>query len=539
MVTGDNGPCVPEKRRRGGLPAWEPTKSRADPIGNMMEGRKPRVVAEYIYRDPEGQPSRKVTRTEPKGFSQYRWAGSAWQAGVKGVPLYPYRLPEMLAAIHDTVFICEGEKDADRLASLGYVATTNPMGAGKWHPDLSKWFAGKVCYILADNDDAGRDHARKVANELHPIADSVRVVELPGLPDKGDASDWLDAEPEHGFRMVETALEFPVWIPEAEGEMMQPSPASTITAHDLQAMTFPPVSYVIPGYVVEGLSLLAGKPKIGKSWLVLDMAVAVARGGFVLGDIKCPEGDVLYAALEDNPRRLQNRMKKVLGSQPWPKRLEFKTDMPRLNEGGVEVLIGWIKRCQKPRLIIVDTLAKVRAIKKGNEDPYASDYAAVTGLKAIADEYGIAIVLVHHVRKMDADDPLDTVSGTTGLTGAVDSILVLNRSRQGVTLYGRGRDIEEIEKAAEFNRDTCRWIVKGDAQNVQRSDARNEILAVLKAGEPMTAREVHDLCNDLEYENVRKLLQRMVATGDVNREARGKYRFNGTSQASQASQDDE
>jgi hypothetical protein len=228
----------------------------------------------------------------------------------------------------------------------------------------------------------------------------------------------------------------------------------------------------------------------------------------------------------------------VVQSQPWPKRLEFETNMPRLNEGGLEFLANWIKGSEKPKLIIVDTLAKVRAVKKANEDPYAADYAAVTGLKAIADEYGVAVVLVHHVRKMEADDPIDTVSGTTGLTGAVDSIIVLNRTSQGVTLYGRGRDIEEIDKAAEFNRNTCRWTIKGDAEDVQRSDARNEILAALKdSDEAMTAREVHDLCDELTYEHVRKLLRRMVAMGEVNKVGRGRYIA--TSQVSQVSHEDE
>ena len=189
----------------------------------------------------------------------------------------------------------------------------------------------------------------------------------------------------------------------------------------------------------------------------------------------------------------------------------------------MEFLANWIKGREKPKLIIVDTLAKVRAVKKANEDPYAADYAAVTGLKAIADECGVAVVLVHHVRKMEADDPIDTVSGTTGLTGAVDSILVLNRTSQGVTLYGRGRDIEEIDKAAEFNRNTCRWTIKGDAEEVHRTDERTVILEALADNqEPMTPAEIAD-AKGLPRNNVKQLLFKMSKAGEVLKEKRGRY----------------
>jgi len=114
----------------------------------------------------------------------------------------------------------------------------------------------------------------------------------------------------------------------------------------LQLMTFAPIKYVVPSVIVEGLSILAGKPKLGKSWLMLHAAIAVARGGFTLGSIHCIEGDVLYCSLEDNERRLQSRMTKLLGVVPkWPKRFQYFTlsdDFPRLNNGGLDWLKEWI-----------------------------------------------------------------------------------------------------------------------------------------------------------------------------------------------------
>jgi hypothetical protein len=154
----------------------------------------------------------------------------------------------------------------------------------------------------------------------------------------------------------------------------QPAP----NAVELRNMTFQPIKYVVPGVIVEGLTLLAGKPKLGKSWLLLHAAIAVARGGFTLGDIHCTEGDVLYCALEDNLRRLKSRLTKLLGGEPPPERLHFKCEMPRLAEGGLDAIKSWIASVSHPRLIIIDTLAMVRAAAKPKEQTaYDADYNSV------------------------------------------------------------------------------------------------------------------------------------------------------------------
>jgi hypothetical protein len=178
-----------------------------------------------------------------------------------------------------------------------------------------------------------------------------------------------------------------------------------VTMEAMQAMTFSPIKYVVPGIFVEGLTLFAGKPKIGKSWLLMHAAIAVARGGFTLGELHCIEGDVLYCALEDNLRRLQSRGRKLLpGEQIWPARLSFICELPRLTEGGLDAIREWIKSKPQPRLVIIDTLAMVRSARKREESTYEADYAAVLALRELANEFGIAIVLVHHLRKADSDD---------------------------------------------------------------------------------------------------------------------------------------
>jgi hypothetical protein len=170
-------------------------------------------IAEYIYKTKEGEPSRKVCRTADKQFPQFQWTGTAWQSGVKGVPILPYRLPELMRAnVEMPVYIVEGEKDCDALAKIGFVATTNPMGAGKWKSELNNYFSNRHVLVIPDNDDAGRNHAEQVARNLDPVAASVRVVHLPLTMKGGDVSDWLKDDPT-GARLARECRAAPIWEP--------------------------------------------------------------------------------------------------------------------------------------------------------------------------------------------------------------------------------------------------------------------------------------------------------------------------------------
>jgi RecA-family ATPase len=294
-------------------------------------------------------------------------------------------------------------------------------------------------------------------------------------------------------------------------------------AVELEQMQFDPIKSVVPGIFVEGLTLFCGKPKAGKSWLLLHAAHAIARAGFTLGDLHCLEGDVLYCSLEDPPRRLQSRMRKLFGAQPRSVRLKFKTKVPRLAEGGLDMLRAWIVSAPNPRLIAIDTLAMVRMPNRKDQSAYDADYAAVIGLRELAHEFGLAIVVVHHVRKMEADDPFDTISGTLGLTGCPDAIVVLKRDSTGTMLLARGRDIEEVEKAVTFNKQTCVWTIEGDADEVRRSEQQRKILAALRDAEgPQTPIQIaRDI--GMKRENVQFLVRKMALDGSLQRAGRGRY----------------
>jgi hypothetical protein len=233
--------CKDFVREKAGLCPWvQRTHVEGEPSTAIRGGSPQRwtAVAEYIYRDPEGRRSRKVVRTADKQFPQYRWTGSNWQLGVRDVPIYPYRLQDVIAS--DTVFVVEGEKDVDRLAGLGFAATTNPMGAGKWAPELNRWFDGKKVYVIPDNDEPGLRHARDVATQLLPHAAEVRLLELPGLAEKQDVSDWLDLDPDNASVLIDLAEAAPLWCPTIEGALGRRTEAPRgLTAAALKGMVFP------------------------------------------------------------------------------------------------------------------------------------------------------------------------------------------------------------------------------------------------------------------------------------------------------------
>jgi biotin operon repressor len=280
----------------------------------------------------------------------------------------------------------------------------------------------------------------------------------------------------------------------------------------------------VQDYVAEGLSVLAGAPKLGKSWWALNVAVAVAANEPAFGSVRCEAGDVLYLALEDNQRRLQSRLR-FMGCDTPPERLTFCTQWPTLADGAVKQIADWADNVARPTLVIVDVLAKVRDASNGRDSAYDTDYRTLTGLQELAGQRNIAIVALHHTRKLDADDPFDSVSGTRGLTGAADTVLVLKKDHAtGRTiLYGRGRDIAEIETAFELDGEHGTWRVLGEPRRVAKTIEQQEIQNLLEdVGEPMKLAEIAEALGKSKP-NVSKMLCKMVEQGIVTKTATGSY----------------
>jgi hypothetical protein len=303
---------------------------------------------------------------------------------------------------------------------------------------------------------------------------------------------------------------------------------NVVTAAELRTMQFEPMRWVLPDYITEeSVTLLVGRPKIGKSWLMLNLALACASsGGDVLGSMP-PHGDVLYLALEDGNRRLQRRIDKILlpFNGAWPPSLTFVPmgSWPRADQGGLDKIEDWCASAAHPVLVLIDTLARFRKFADGKQQLYAADTEAIASLQKIAVKFHLAIVVGHHDRKAEADDDFDTVSGTLGLTGAADTVMLLKRKPHGVILSVRGRDVEERETAMHFDKATWRWTILGEASVVRRSVERNRVIAAI--AERGGSASVSEIMPEVELNRnaLDLLLGRMVRHGEIVRIGRGKY----------------
>lgn len=279
----------------------------------------------------------------------------------------------------------------------------------------------------------------------------------------------------------------------------------TITSRELARLELPKLKWVLPGIIPEGLTLLAARPKKGKSWFALNLALAVATGGAFL-DTQVPPGEVLFLALEDNRYRMQSRQAIVLGHTDGVDNLEFCLYSGKMPEAATAVA-SWIEAHPATRLVVVDTLAKVKRARKRDEGLYEHDYSALEPLKELADRYRIAIIVITHTNQAQqlADD-LDAVTGSSGTTGGVDNVLLMKDLEHGTLLYGRGRDIPvDPEVIMSFDADRATWM----RSVLQEIDPAAELLAWadnnLKPGEKVP--------NSKDLRELAKMSQSQIKTG--------------------------
>lgn len=437
---------------------------------------------------------------------------------VKAEHLPLYRLADLLKAPADSwVLVVEGEKAADAAQARGFVAVSLAGGASqpRFGAALDR-LRGRRVALWPDHDDAGRGLMRRVFAALRDKAGEVRWLEVPNLPEKGDAADF--------FGGGRTADELRQVI-----EMARPAsaaaapPVATFSAADLLAREFAPAREIVERVFYEGLMIVGGRPKLGKSWLMLSASLAVAAGGRALGHLAVDGGDVLYLALEDGPKRLQSRLRSLLGEQPAPARLTLATEWRRFDEGGLDDLDLWLAGHEQASLVVMDTLKRVRPRERPGASVYGQDYDALAPLADLAKRRGVCVAVVHHTRKGEADDPLELISGSFGLSGAADGAAVLKRTRGSgdATLAVLHRDAEDCELALRWDTVTGCWIVLGDAAEVQRSTQRNEVLRLLH---DVGASYPKDIADALGRPGgaTRVLLFQMVRAGEVRAEG-GRY----------------
>jgi hypothetical protein len=292
------------------------------------------------------------------------------------------------------------------------------------------------------------------------------------------------------------------------------------------AMNLPDPVCVVDNLITQGVNLLVSRPKVGKSWADMEASLAVAsESGTVLGGKDVLHGAVLLLALEDNPRRLRERYRKLLGTGKIPDRLTIWTQSKRLGDGVLDDIAQWIEGATGPRLVVIDTFARIRDLDHGGGNPYLRDYADMGRIKAIADRYEVAFWVNHHERKMPADDWLDGVSGTAGLSAAADNILLLRRPRHDCdgSLHVTGRDVREAELGIRFDFDACRWSLTGGPPVVKLSRKRLEVLNLMaNMGKPLTPKEIADL-NEWDENTTKVLCHRMRKADQLKSNGNGAY----------------
>lgn len=233
-----------------------------------------------------------------------------------------------------------------------------------------------------------------------------------------------------------------------------------LSASELQSKDFPLPNIIVQHMLYQGLAIIAGPPKIGKSWISVDLATCIATGQPFLGH-ETEQGDCLYLALEDSYNRLKLRINKILNNQKAPDNLYLSTISSNLEDGLLDELTNFISLHPSTKLIIIDTLQKVRGSMKYNQSAYEYDYKEIAKLKQFADKYGICILLIHHLRKAkDTEDVFNRISGTNGIAGAADTMIVLSKTDRSnsETLFSiTGRDVESYEEIIQFDKNSCKW----------------------------------------------------------------------------------
>lgn len=405
---------------------------------------KDRLVDSWVYRKTNGDPMVVKERWHrPGGHKRFTVRlAEADQPGLPNGYLKPlYGLPSLVERCKagGTVYVVEGEKCVAAARSLGLTATCTMNGAADWQPHYNLWFkgAGEVI-VVVDNDEPGYAFGAKVIADLRNHDIRCRSLKVAINQPKADLWDHVKA----GFKVADL---LPVNLNKAAPDLP--------TYRGLLAMVFEPLQWVVDDLIPRGsLSVLAGSPKIGKSWVALDLACGVARGSAAMQQLVCQQGAVLYLSVDnDSYRNLQDRTAVIVGDKC--------EDMPffpavdwSVGEEAVLWCREWIDESKdgglNPTLVVVDTLIKVEPNMEGDGkgSAYAASYASLSRWANLATSTGVAVLAIHHDRKGNAEgDWVNRLLGSRGIGASAHNLMLLDceRGKQKGYLRAVGRNIQE------------------------------------------------------------------------------------------------
>lgn len=295
-----------------------------------------------------------------------------------------------------------------------------------------------------------------------------------------------------------------------KGSAARPKASPIRDAAELLKMTPTPVRYVIPGWLPEGLTLLVANPKLGKSTLILQVAVTLAAGGQFWGE-DVPQGKALMIDLETNERRMRRKLEQAGVTELPPGQLKYATEWPR-GLLGVEQIALALDEDPSIRLVVIDTLQRFRDTTGGNRNAYAADYEALAPLQQLCRERaGLSIVCVHHKRKAATDDPIDSINGSAAIAGAADGIWIMSRKGDEFTLHVQARDWERDEDEFRIERDGGQWrLVDGPRYSANEA----EVLKHLELTGGMNSTQLGQALG-ISRQSAHERLSRMKARGLV------------------------
>ena len=408
-------------------------------IGEQQKETKKetKVVEEYNYKDENNNIVYQVIRLEPKSFRQRRIENGKTIWGLNGIDPLPYNLPEILKDNDKTIFIVEGEKDADRLMGLGFLATTNSGGSKNWKQELNKWFKDRRVMLIPDNDTAGYEHIDKIAQSLLPFTNSIHLLSLADkVKDKGDISDYLDS----GGDMEELIL---------SAVNYEKSPANvfqTMAIDDI--LSLGNQNFLVENLMPEqGMVVLYGQPASYKSFVAIDLCLSISSGmdwqGFDSGRGKC-----LYIASE-GVGGLKKRIKAWLMKNKPEQTPDFHVlaqTINFLNQEELDKLIKTIRTIgDNFELIVVDTVARALS-NAGSDENSASDMGSfISACDYIRQEIQCTLLAIHHSGKNESSG----LRGSSALLGGVDTSINCRYVKPHVYLgVEKQKDAESIEEIA-------------------------------------------------------------------------------------------
>jgi 5S rRNA maturation endonuclease (ribonuclease M5) len=534
-------------------------------LGLELPGSRRSVTASYAYQDEEGRLLFEVVRYEPKDFRQRRPDGAVgWTYNLNGTRRVLYNLPRVLTAVAagETVWLVEGEKDADNLTRLGLVATTNSGGAGKWRDEYSEVLRGAKVVILPDNDDPGRQHAQTVAQRLQGVAAEVRILELRGLPEKGDVSDWIrEREEEDGKDHESTratlehlASTVPVFSARdsappigtggrAETEAFELSARDSaregqppvrglgdgrkttlfVTARETCSEVAEEVHWIVEPFLAAGcLTDLAGPAKAaGKTTLALVMIRAVLDGEEFLGR-RTARSPVVFLT-EQSRGTFRPALSRAHLTERDDLSILYAHKAATLS--WPQIVASAVEECLRigAQLLVVDTLPALSRLRGDAENSAGEALRVLEPLQQAAGEHGIAVLYTRHERK--GGGPVgEAARGSSAFAGGADVLLSLRRPEGR---YGHGvRYLQSLsrfqetppELMIELGEDGQYFLVSDQAITMVEDEIRAGLLEVLpeSADHALTLDELVQRCPKLTRTTAQRKLTELYTEGVIH-----------------------